>query len=160
MPRAGLLSAHASRAPFIASGRLFHVYCRGVAASVAFPSDDDRTELFRLLGRCERRYRWELHAACVLSTHYHLVLVARVTGLSKGVHQLNWRYARYFNRRYGQFGHVFAERFQTRALEGEDRVFDTCAYVLLNPVKAKTLRAGGGVAVVIQPLRPDGHLAR
>ena|SRR2546428_9731165 len=115
----------------------FHVYCRGVAASVAFPSGDDRTEFFRLLRVCGRRYRWELHAVCVLSTHYHLVLEARVEALSKGVHQLNWRYARSFNERYELFGHVFAERFQTRALEGEERVFETCAYVLLNPVKAR-----------------------
>jgi REP-associated tyrosine transposase len=115
----------------------FHVYCRGVAAATAFPSGDDRTEFFRLLRRCGRRDRWELHAACVLSTHYHLVVEARVAALSKGVHQLNWRYARYFNERYSCFGHVFAERFQTRALEGEERAFETCAYVLLNPVKAR-----------------------
>jgi putative transposase len=115
----------------------FHVYCRGVAATAAFPGGDDRTEFFRLLRRSGRSYRWELHAVCVLSTHYHLVVEARVAALSKGVHQLNWRYARYFNERYSRFGHVFAERFQTRALEGEERVFETCAYVLLNPVKAR-----------------------
>jgi putative transposase len=115
----------------------FHVYCRGVAGSMAFPDGDDRTEFFRLLRRYGRRHQWELHAACVLSTHYHLVLETRVAALSKGVHQLNWRYAGYCNRRYDRFGHVFAERFQTRALEGEERVFETCAYVLLNPVKAR-----------------------
>jgi putative transposase len=115
----------------------FHLYCRGVAAGVAFPSGEDRTEFFRLLGRSARRQRWQLHAACVLSTHYHLVLEARVAALSEGVHQLNWRYARYFNERYERFGHVFAERFQARVLDGEERVFETCAYVLLNPVKAR-----------------------
>ena len=115
----------------------FHVYCRGIARSVVFLDGDDRMEFFRLLHRSVRRYRWELYAACVLSTHYHLVLDATVKALSQGMHQLNWRYALYHNERYKTFGHVFAERFQTRALEGEDRVFDTCAYVLLNPVKAR-----------------------
>jgi putative transposase len=114
----------------------FHL-CRGVATTVAFPDGADRTEFFRLLGRCARRHGWQLHAACVLSTHYHLVLHARVVALSEGVHELNWRYARYFNTRYTRFGHVFAERFQTRAIDGEERVFETCAYVLLNPVKAR-----------------------
>ena len=33
-------------------------------------------------------------------------------------------------------GHVFAERFGVRVIDGEERVFETCAYVLLNPVKA------------------------
>lgn len=115
----------------------FHVWCRGVAADVAFPAAEDRTELFRLIGRCARRFRWQLYAACVMSTHYHLVLDADVASLSRGMHQLNSRYARGFNRRYGTFGHVFAERFKCRVLEDETRIFDTCTYVLLNPVKAR-----------------------
>jgi putative transposase len=115
----------------------FHVWARGVASSVVFRDGDDRTELFRLLGRSVRHYGWELYAACALSTHYHLVVEAPVGALSRGMHQLNWRYALYFNQRYDTFGHVFAERFKTRALLEEARVYDTCAYVLLNPVKAR-----------------------
>jgi putative transposase len=115
----------------------FHVWSRGVASTVALPDGDDRTELFRLLGLTVRHHGWELYAACALSTHYHLVVYARVQALSEGMHQLNWRYALYFNERYESFGHVFAERFKTRALPDEARVYDTCAYVLLNPVKAR-----------------------
>jgi REP element-mobilizing transposase RayT len=115
----------------------FHVWARGVAGTVALPSPDDRTELFRLLGLTIHRFGWELYAACVMSTHYHLVVDAPVKALSDGMHRLNWRYARYFNERYQSFGHDFAERFKTRALLDETRVFDTCTYVLLNPVKAR-----------------------
>ena len=84
-----------------------------------------------------RRYGWELYAACVLSTHYHLVVDAQVEALSDGMLRLNWRYALYYNQRYDTFGHVFSERFKARALLDESRVYDTCAYVLLNPVKAR-----------------------
>jgi putative transposase len=115
----------------------FHVYCRGIAADVVFPTADDRTEFFRLIGRCARRHRWHLWTACVMSTHYHLVVDTTVERLSRGMHQLNWRYARGFNRRHGTFGHVFAERFNCRVLEDETRIYDTCSYVLLNPVKAR-----------------------
>ena len=115
----------------------FHVWTRGVASSVAFRDGEDRTELLRLLGCSVRRYGWELYAACVLSTHYHLVVDAQVEALSDGMLRLNWRYALYYNQRYDTFGHVFAERFKARALLDESRVYDTCAYVLLNPVKAR-----------------------
>ena len=114
----------------------FHVYVRGVAGSCAFPEDTDRTALMTLLPALEWRYDLTLHAACVMSTHYHLVVDAACAALSKAMHWLNWCYARYFNEKYGRFGHVFAERFSTRVIGGEDRVFETCAYVLLNPVKA------------------------
>ena len=75
-------------------------------------------------------------AACVLSTHYHIVVQARRVRLSQAMHWLNLRYAHYFNRRYELFGHVFAERFSTRVLDSEERLIDACRYVLLNPVNA------------------------
>ena len=114
----------------------FHVYCRGIAAAAVFPQGHDRTAFLELLWRCAPSHRWGCQAACVLSTHYHLVLESTLADLSAGMHQLNWRYARYFNQSYSRFGHVFAERFQARVLDGEERVFETSAYVLLNPVKA------------------------
>lgn len=115
----------------------FHVWSRGVAADVAFPRAEDRTRVFGLIGSCARKYGWELWAACVLSTHYHLVLDTPVAALSRGMQELNWTYAIAFNRQYGKFGHVFAERFKCKVIEGEELVYDRCAYVLLNPVKAR-----------------------
>ena len=44
--------------------------------------------------------------------------------------------AREFNRRHHRFGHLFAERFTARVIEGDEYLFDACAYVVLNPVKA------------------------
>jgi putative transposase len=114
----------------------FHVWTRGVATTVAFPTDADKNDVFRLIGFCSRRWEWELHAACVMSTHYHLVLEARVPELSTGMHYLNWRYARDFNVRNESFGHVFAHRFKSKVIDSEEYVFDCCAYVLQNPVKA------------------------
>jgi REP element-mobilizing transposase RayT len=114
----------------------FHVYARGVAGVPPFPAPQDRTALLALLLKGERRFDLRVDAACVMTTHYHAVVEATQSALSCAMQWLNARYARAFNTRYGRFGHVFAERFQTRVIDGEDRVFETCAYVLLNPVKA------------------------
>jgi putative transposase len=114
----------------------FHVYARGVAGVPPFPAPQDRTALLALLLKGERRFDLRVDAACVMSTHYHAVVEGTQSALSRAMQWLNARYARAFNKRYARFGHVFAERFQTRVIDGEDRVFETCAYVLLNPVKA------------------------
>ncbi len=114
----------------------FHVYARGVAGIPPFPTAEDRTALLALAFRGEERFDLSIFTACVLSTHYHLVVEATQARLSQALQWLNSRYARAFNRRHGRFGHVFAERFSTRIVDGEERVFETCAYVLLNPVKA------------------------
>jgi REP element-mobilizing transposase RayT len=115
----------------------FHVYARGVAAAgPLFRDDDDRRVFLDLVWRTTRTHRWRCHALCVLGTHYHLVVETSRDALSSGMQRLNGHYARYFNARHRRFGHVFAERFASRVIEDDTYLYDACAYVLLNPVKA------------------------
>jgi len=101
-----------------------------------FVDEDDRETFVALLRDAARKHRWRCHAFCLMGTHYHLVLETRRADLSSGLHRLNWLYAMHFNRKHGRFGHVFADRFATRVIGSEEYLFEACAYVLLNPVKA------------------------
>jgi putative transposase len=115
----------------------FHVYTRGISCSAPlFVDDADRSFFIAVLGLCGERHGWMCHAYALLSTHYHLVLETTRANLSAGLHDLNGRYAHHVNARHGRFGHVFAERFSARLIEGEAYLYDACAYVLVNPVKA------------------------
>jgi putative transposase len=115
---------------------LFHVASRGVCNAAIYVDDNDRRGFLNLLRRCATSYGWRCHAFCLMTTHYHLVLDARRVQLSRGLHWLNWRYASSFNARHSRYGHLFAGRFSARPIESEDYLFDACAYVILNPVKA------------------------
>jgi REP element-mobilizing transposase RayT len=115
----------------------FHVVSRSVATAQAlFRDPDDHETFLDIVRRTSRESTWSCHAVCLMTTHYHLVLEATRDALSAGMHRLNWRYAMYFNRKHGSFGHVFADRFATRVIEREEYLYDACAYVLLNPVRA------------------------
>jgi REP-associated tyrosine transposase len=118
------------------SDGIFHAYSRAVAGASIFLDDADRSRFLALVRLCEQRHGWLCHAFTLLSTHYHLVLETTRQDLSAGLHRLNGRYARDFNKRHGRFGHVFAERFQARVIESEEYLYDACAYVALNPVRA------------------------
>jgi len=115
----------------------FHVSARGVdRRTPLFRDANDRTAFLHLVRRAADRDRWTCHALCVMGTHYHLVVESTREQLSSGLQLLNCGYATYFNRRYGRFGHVFADRFSARVIESEEYLYDACAYVVLNPVKA------------------------
>jgi putative transposase len=114
----------------------FHVASRGALGSAIYADDVDRLRFLKLLARCEKRRRWKCHAYCLMTTHYHLVLECRRVDLSRGLHWLNWLHALEFNKRHGRFGHVFAGRFTARSIMSEEYLFEACAYVVLNPVKA------------------------
>lgn len=114
----------------------FHVIARGVFGARIWLDDADRHGFVHLLRLCARKHAWECHAFCLMSTHYHLVLEARCRDLSAGIQHLNGCHARGFNQRHGRYGALFAERFASRVIESEEYLYDACAYVLLNPVKA------------------------
>ncbi len=114
----------------------FHVMSRGVPERAIFVDDDDRRAFLVLLQLCAERYEWTMHALCLMTTHYHLVLESTRVDLSRGLQRLNGRYAQAYNVRHSRFGHLFAGRFVARAIESERYVRHACQYVLENPVRA------------------------
>jgi putative transposase len=115
----------------------FHVVSRGVFGVRIYRDDVDRLAFVELLGHCMQAHRWRCDAYCLMTTHYHLVVAADRKDLSDGMQQLNSRHALAFNRRHKRYGALFAERFSARVVEREEHLFEACAYVVLNPVKAR-----------------------
>jgi putative transposase len=114
----------------------FHVYTRGVANTCVFADDEDRRSFLDLLLLVRRRYRWQLHTLCLMTTHYHFVVESACIRLSAGMQRLNGIYAQAFNKRHGRHGHLFGGRFGSRLIEDEESLRAVCDYVLLNPVRA------------------------
>ena len=80
-------------------------------------------------------YDWVVHAFCLMTTHYHVVLHSKRVDLSRGVQRLNGCYAQMFNERHVRFGHLFADRFTSKVIEGERYLRDAGQYVVENPVR-------------------------
>ncbi len=114
----------------------FHVIARGVDGCEIVRDDIDRRRFLLHLRDSVARYSWVVHAFCLMTTHYHVVLYSARLDLSRGVQLLNGRYAQFFNRRHLRFGHLFADRFTSRVIEGERYLHDVCQYVIENPVRA------------------------
>lgn len=114
----------------------FHVYARGVEGRAIFVDDDDRSFFVAQLGDCTRRFGWDVHAFCLMTTHHHLVVRTANATLSHALHRLHFLHAMHFNRRHGRVGHLFADRFAARKLETEESLVFACRYVVLNPVRA------------------------
>ena len=114
----------------------FHVMSRGVDGCAIFRDDDDRRSFLAQVLRCAKRFRWTLHALCLMTTHYHLVLHSTQPELSRGLQRLLGRYAQSFNERHNRFGPLFAGRFSARSIDSEDYLYAACRYVVENPVRA------------------------
>jgi putative transposase len=53
--------------------------------------------------------------------------------------QLNGVYTQRFNRSHDRVGHVFQRRYQAILVQKEAHLLELARYVVLNPVRARTL---------------------
>jgi REP-associated tyrosine transposase len=121
------------------SEAVYHVTSRGNAKRPIFKDDKDRWSLLDVLEEVKDRYHWFCHAYCLMNNHYHLIIETLHGNLSKGMRQLNGIYTMRFNRRHGSVGHVFQGRYKAILVQKESHLLEVCRYVVLNPLRAKTV---------------------
>lgn len=115
---------------------IYHVVSRGVGRCVIFEDDTDRVRFLEKLVKVFAEHDIELHAWCLMSNHFHLLVRSDLDRLAMAMKHLNSTYALYFNKRYGRVGHLFQGRFKSEPV-GEDRYYLTVLrYIHQNPQKA------------------------
>lgn len=124
-------------------GALYHIISRGNARQKIFRTDADYRQFLKILSVVVERYSWLVHAYCLLSNHYHLLVETPQPNLSAGMRQLNSTYAQYFSRRHDRPGHLFQGRFKAYVVDKDSYLLELCRYIVLNPVKAVPVSSPG-----------------
>ena len=86
---------------------------RGLARRTVFETRQDVRAFLARLALCVRRGELEVHAYCVLTTHYHLLVRSRGK-LSEGLRRVQNDYVRWFNRARRRDGPLFRGRFLSK----------------------------------------------
>ncbi len=123
-------------------GAIYHVMNRGDRREDIFVDDHDRKCFVETLGATCERTGWQVHAYCLMSNHFHVVIETPQANLSEGMKWLLQTYTSRFNRRHKFFGHVFSGRFKAPVVDGSGKGYlrTVSEYVHLNPVRAKLIR--------------------
>jgi putative transposase len=127
-------------------GGLFHVTSRGDRREPIVEDDGDRRAWVQLLQDTGDRFNWRIHAWCLMTNHYHVVLETPEGNLSSGMRHLNGVWSQQFNRRHGRVGHVFQGRFKAIIVHRQSYLLELARYVVLNPVRAGMVGDAGAYA--------------
>ncbi len=122
------------------AGALYHVIARASVGRVAFQGDRERAQFLDVFAATVARYGWSCRAYCVLTTHYHLLLVPPQPDLAAGMQYLNGRYAQWANWSRGERGHIFEGRYRSVLVESGSHALELQRYIALNPVRAGLVR--------------------
>ena len=123
-------------------GALYHVMNRGDRREPIFRDDVDRRGFVDTLGQACVRSGWQVHAYVLMPNHFHLVVETPQPTLVAGMKWFLGTYTGRFNRRHKLFGHLFSGRYKSLIVDGSETGYlrTVCAYVHLNPARAKLLR--------------------
>ena len=122
-------------------GAVYHVTSRGDRREAIFDDDEDAQGFLAVLGLGLERFGAQVLAYCLMTNHYHLVLVTPAGGLSQLMRHVNGVYTQDFNRRHGLVGHLFQGRFKAILVDTDAYLAAVCRYVELNPVRAGMVAA-------------------
>jgi putative transposase len=124
-----------------AAGAIYHIAARGNSGRPIFLDDRDRKLFLTLFGMTVARYGWHCYGFCLMTTHYHLLVMTPEANLARGMQFLNGLYAQRFNKRHANEGHVFRGRYQSTLVEGNGHFVELCRYLPRNPIRAGMCKA-------------------
>jgi REP element-mobilizing transposase RayT len=92
------------------------------------------------LSDVKSRFPFRLYAYGLMKNHLHLLIEVDEVPLSRIMHSLLFGYAGYFNRRYGEVGHLFQGRYKAIVCDKDAYLLELVRYIHLNPVRAKIVK--------------------
>ena len=124
-------------------GAIYHVMNRGDHQEAIFKDEEDRRCFVKTLGEVCGKTDWQVHAVCLMTNHFHLVLETPKGNLVKGRQWFLSTYTARFNRRHKIFGPLFSGRYQALIVDGSGKgdLKTVCDDVHLNPARAGLMKA-------------------
>uniref|UniRef100_A0A486XJN9 Transposase IS200-like domain-containing protein n=1 Tax=Rheinheimera sp. BAL341 TaxID=1708203 RepID=A0A486XJN9_9GAMM len=122
------------------AGALYHITSRGNERKAIYVDDTDFELFLTLLGKVCEQYNWVVHAYCLMTNHYHLLVETPDANLSKGMRQLNGTFTQAINRKHQRVGHLFQGRYKAILVDKDAYLLELSRYIVLNPIRAKMVQ--------------------
>ena len=87
------------------AGALYHITSRGNGRNFIYLQDDDFELFLQVLTDVCERYNWVVHAYCLMSNHYYLLVETPDANLSQGMRQLKGVFMQSMNSKHHRVGH-------------------------------------------------------
>jgi len=125
-------------------GARYHLMCRGNQSRDIFQSQEDSDLFVRCLGEMCVRNQTVVHAWCLMSNHYHLLLETPQGNLSDAMKWFQGTFTQRYNARHKLWGHLFQGRYKAKLIDDTDPSYFRVVseYIHLNPAEAKLVKPG------------------
>ncbi|QDU85438.1 Transposase IS200 like protein [Planctomycetes bacterium Pla163] len=123
-----------------APGSWHHVVNRAIAKRPYFETRSDQRYFLARLAAEVRKGRLEVHAYCLMTTHFHLLVRSRVGEMSEAMRLVQNAYSRHFNRRRRRDGPLIRGRYYSKRVDTDRYRRAVVRYIDVNAVLARLVK--------------------
>lgn len=116
---------------------MYHINNRGNSRENIFIDSADRMVFLNRLKHVVGEHGLKVHAYCLMTNHYHMVLETSNRHIGDSMWALNTYYSKQYHIEYGTSGHLFQGRYRSVLVEKDAYLLEVSRYVHLNQVKAR-----------------------
>lgn len=124
------------RAPRIEYPNAFyHVMNRGTGRKSIFHDQEYFIAFLNILSESHQKFGIMIHAYCLMSNHYHLIIETPSSNLSRAMRHINGVYTQRYNRLKKTDGSLFRGRFKAILIDEDSYLLNLNRYIHRNPIK-------------------------
>ena len=118
-------------------GAFHHVMNRGRHSQSIFRDDDDYEVFLNTLSEVTKEYNAVIHAYCLMTNHYHLLVETPKANLSQIMKHINGLYTQRYNRKHKKDGTLFRGRYKSILVDENAYLLQLTRYIHRNPLEVK-----------------------
>jgi len=116
----------------------YHIYNRGFYKQKVFRSESDYRFYMFKISQLKEELKIKIFICCLMPNHYHFLLNSgyKPEQIAYFMHRLHTAYAKYYNAKYENSGHVFQGPYQNKPVISKASFKNVYDYINMNPVEA------------------------
>jgi len=115
----------------------YHVLNRGAGRRDIFDDDNDREQFLTTVKEAHTQFGIEIHAYCLMSNHYHLLIKTPRGNLGRAMRHINGVFTQRLNRAKDTDGPLFRGRYKAILVDSDAYLLHLSKYIHLNPLAAR-----------------------
>lgn len=115
----------------------YHVMNRGAGRRTIFNTEEERKIFLNLLSEAHIQFAIQIHAYCLMTNHYHLLIKTPLGNLSRAMRHINGIYTQRYNRLNKTDGALFRGRYKSILVDSDTYLIHLSKYIHLNPLEAR-----------------------
>lgn len=111
-----------------AESGVYHILIKG-NNKLLFVEEADRRFFLELIAAVCEKHLLELYAYCLQDESLHIVLKEGLVNISQSIRNILSSYAAFYNEKYAREGKLFADRFKSEPIEGDEQLLECVKFV-------------------------------